>query len=101
VRTAGARARDHNNVALQWAAAGLKHLHCGQCRHDSCLLSQVAVAVGQAEGSAALSAAEARTDYSSVLKLLAAVPRVSCSSSARWRLKRLCLEQQARGVGHR
>jgi hypothetical protein len=101
VRTAGARARDYNNAALQQAAAGPKHLYCGQCCYDSCLLSQVAVAVGQAKGSAALSAAEAGTDYSSVLKLLVAVLRVSCSLSAGWRLKRLCLEQQARGVGHR
>jgi hypothetical protein len=101
VQTAGARAGDHNNAAPQQAAAGPKHLHHGQCCHDSHLLSQVAVAVGQAKGSAALSAAEAGTDYSSVLKLLAAVLRVSCSSSARWRLERLCLEQRARGVGHR
>jgi hypothetical protein len=74
---------DSNNTALQQAAAGLKHLYCRQCCYNSCLLLQVAVAVGQAEGSATLSTAKARTDHSSVLKLLAAVSRVSCSLSAR------------------
>jgi hypothetical protein len=83
VQTARARTRDYNNAALQQAAAGLKHLYCRQCCYNSCLLLQVAVAVGQAKGSAALSTAEARIDHSSVLKLLAAVLRVSCSSSAR------------------
>jgi hypothetical protein len=83
VQTARLRARDHDNAALQQAAAGLQHLHHRQCCHDSRLLSQVAVAVGQAKGSATLSTAKARTDHSSVLELLAAVLRVSCSSSAR------------------
>jgi hypothetical protein len=101
VQIARVRARDYNNAALQQAAAGLQHLYYRQCCYNSCLLSQVVVAVGQAKGSAVLSAAKARTDYSSILKLLAAVLRVSCSLSARWWLKQLCLEQQVRGVGHR
>jgi hypothetical protein len=68
------RVRDYDDVAPQRAAAGPQHLRCGRAGDDGRLLSQVAVAVGQAEGGAALLIAAAGAAAGAVLGVLAAVP---------------------------
>ncbi|KAJ8118483.1 hypothetical protein OPT61_g567 [Boeremia exigua] len=73
VWTARQRIRDYNAATSQQATAGPQHLRYRRAGNDSCPLSQVAVAVGQAEGGAALLAAAAGAGYSAILSILAAV----------------------------
>ncbi|KAJ8108301.1 hypothetical protein OPT61_g8266 [Boeremia exigua] len=83
------------------AAAGPQHLRYGQAGDNSRPLSQVAVAVGQAEGGAALLAAAARAGYSAILSVLTAVPQVSHCAGAWRQLQRLRVGGRAGPVGDR
>ena len=82
IQTARQRVRDHDDAAPQQAAAGPQHLRQGQAGNNSHLLLQVAVAVGQAKGGAALLAAAAGAGNSAVLGVLAAVLQVSHRAGA-------------------
>jgi hypothetical protein len=96
---AGSRVRIYIDAAPQRIASGPQYLCGRRTDHDGLTLSQVSVAVGQAEDCAALLAAAAWAGDGGLLGLRAAVLRISYAAGARRKLHRLCVVKREWPVG--
>src|ERR1700761_9636408 len=75
VRSAGTRERDHDDSIPERISTGPEHLRTSRANRDRRSISQVTIAVRQAESDPALSTVESGTAVDGVSRLRAAVSR--------------------------